>query len=329
MICRECFNENAEGVENCAFCGASLLLVPQEQAVGTVYCTQCGTENREDALSCISCRRLMTEPPEVPEGFRPHAPAQPVDQDFPPKSLIDLIGESLSVYRRHLGHFVAIALLSLWPALAYFSAPTLYMLITSLLGLLLFGAWGWGATVEAVSQHYLTGRVKLLACISRVLTRWFSVFFSFVLLSVPTWMGPFLLQHADWYFVGLAMLPIACYVLVRWFFFPGAMMVEDLGSMASLERSSRLVGSDGWRVFGIGIVFFLVWTGASLVLSIPGMLLGAYSDTAGSLLLVLAVVLTVPILWIGSTLVYFDLRQRREGFDMAKLASERGYETKK
>ena len=50
MICRHCFNENVEGAEVCAFCGDSLLIAAEEQPVGKVYCTQCGTENLEDAL---------------------------------------------------------------------------------------------------------------------------------------------------------------------------------------------------------------------------------------------------------------------------------------
>ena len=328
MICRHCFNENVEGAEVCAFCGDSLLIAAEEQPVGKVYCTQCGTENLEDALSCLSCRHLLGEAPQVPPGFRPSPVFQESDREFPPKSIVDLIGESLSVYRRHLIPFVAIGLLSQWPALPAFSVSSFYVLIILLIPMLLFSAWGWGATVQAVSQHYLTGRVKLVSCYSHVLTRWFSLLVAFLFLSVPTWIGPLVLFRTDWYLIGLALLPVACYVLVRWFFFAGALIVEKRLPMASLERSSQLVGKDGWRVFGIGVVFILVWTGASLVLSIPGILVDPYSETAGSLLLVLAVVLTLPILWIGSTLVYFDLRQRREGFDMAKLASDLGYETK-
>ncbi len=330
MICRHCFNENVEGADICAFCGESLLLVVEQQAVGTIYCTQCGTENREDALSCISCRHMLAEVPEVPPDYRP-APPRPEtgESEFPPRTLIDIIGESLSLYRRHLGPFVLIALCSFFGALAAFSVSSLYVLITSLAALVLFGAWGWGATVEAVSQHYLLGRVRVVACYSRVMTRWFSLTLAFLVMSVPTWIGPFILLQTDWYVAGLALFPIACYVMVRWFFFAGPLLVENRQPMASLGRSSELVGKDGWRVFGIGVVFFLVWTGASLVLSIPGILVDSFSQRAGSLLLVLAVVLTLPIMWIGSTLVYFDLRQRREGFDMAKLASELGYEVKK
>lgn len=329
MICRHCFNENVEGAEVCAFCGESMALTVEEQAVGIVYCTQCGTENREDALACISCHRILGEAPEVPPDYRPApTPVMDGDQEFPPKGLIDIIGESLSLYRRHLGSFIIIALFSFFGALAAFSVSSLYVLITSLAALLLFGAWGWGATVEAVSQHYLVGRVKLVACYSHVMTRWFSLFVAFLALSVPTWIGPFILLQTNWYLAGLALLPIACFVMVRWFFFAGPLIVENRLPMASLERSSALVGRDGWRIFGTGVVFFLVWTGASLVLSIPGILVDSFSQTAGSLLLVLAVVLTVPILWIGSTLVYFELRQRSEGFDKAKLASELGYEFK-
>ena len=329
MICRHCFNENVEGAEVCAFCGESLAFTVEEQVVGTIYCTQCGTENREDALACVSCRRILGEAPEVPPDYRPPpAMAQDGDQEFPPKGLIDIIGESLNLYRRHLGTFVFIALFSFFGALAAFSVSSLYVLITSLAALVLFGAWGWGATVEAVSQHYLSGRVKLVACYSHVMTRWFSLIVAFLILSVPTWIGPFILLQTNWYLAGLALLPVACYVMVRWFFFAGPLLVENRPPMASLERSSELVGKDGWRIFGTGVVFFLVWTGASLVLSIPGILLDSISETAGSVLLVMAVMVTLPILWIGSTLVYFELRQQREGFDRAKLAAELGYEVK-
>ena len=330
MICRYCFNESVEGAEVCAFCGESFAVTVEEQAAGIVYCTQCGTENRDDALACVSCHRLLGEAPDVPPDYRAApAPTAEGEQQFPPKGLIDIIGESLSLYRRHLGPFIFIALFSFFGALAAFSVSSLYVLITSLAALVLFGSWGWGATVVAVSQHYLSGRVRLAACYSHVMTRWFSLMVAFLVLSVPTWIGPFILLQTNWYLAGLGLIPVACYVLVRWFFFAGPLLVENRTPMASLERSSELVGRDGWRVFGTGVVFFLVWTGASLVLSIPGIVVDAFSATAGSVLLVLAVVLTLPILWIGSTLVYFDLRQRRDGFDMAKLASELGYEVKK
>ena len=328
MICRQCFNENVEGAEACAFCGASMTILVEEQAGAKVYCTQCGTENREDALTCVSCRQLMWAAPEVPPAFRPSPHPQAGEQEFPPKSLIDLIGETLNLYRKHLGPFIAIALFSQFGALGAYGSSSVFVLISSLASLVLFGAWGWGATVEAVSQHYLTGRVRLLGCYSHAMTRWFSLLVTFLLLSVPSWIGPYILLQTKWYFAGLGLLPLACYVMVRWGFFAGPLMVEGRMPIASLKRSSALVGKDGWRVFGTGVVFFLVWTGASLVLSIPGILVNSVSETAGSLLLTLAVMLTVPILWIGYTLVYFDLRQRQEGFDKAKLASDLGYETK-
>ena len=327
MICRQCFNENVEGAEICAFCGASMTV--EEQSVATIYCTQCGTENREDALSCLSCRSLLGEAPEVSPDYRPSPPTFDNAQDFPPRGVIDLIGETLNVYRRHVVPFTAIGLFSLFGAMTAFSDSSLYVLITSLASLLLFGAWGWGATVEAVSQHYLTGRVRLVACYSHVMTRWFSLLIAFLFLSVPTWIGPFILMKTSWSFAALGLLPVACYIMVRWFFFAGPLMVEHRQPMASLDRSSQLVGKDGWRIFGVGVVFFLVWTGASLVLSIPGIVVNSFSEPAAELLLVLATIVTLPILWIGSTLVYFDLRQRREGFDKAKLASDLGYENKK
>ena len=144
MICRQCFNENVEGAEACAFCGANMTILVEEQAGAKVYCTQCGTENREDALTCVSCRRLMWAAPEVPPDFRPSPHPQAGDQEFPPRSLIDLIGETLNLYRKHLGPFIAIALFSQFGALGAYGSSSIFVLISSLASLVLFGAWGWG-----------------------------------------------------------------------------------------------------------------------------------------------------------------------------------------
>ena len=94
MICRECFNENIDGAEICAFCGASLIVTPQEEVVGRIYCTQCGVENRDDALYCVSCRTLLGEAPEIPVDYRPSPQVGEGNQEFPPSALLTLLARA-------------------------------------------------------------------------------------------------------------------------------------------------------------------------------------------------------------------------------------------
>ena len=327
MICRHCFNDNPEGVEVCVFCGNSMLITVEEQTVGTVYCTQCGEANREDALFCLSCRRLLGEVPEALQDLRPPPATETAAKGFPPKDLMDLINETFIVYRGHLAAFLAIAVLSQAIALVTVVVSGVAVEVGVAVALVALAALGWGASVEAVAQHYLEGRVRLIVCYRRALQRWPSLAVAFLALSVVTWIGPYMLRLANWdTYYGLALLPIACFALVRWFFFTGPVMIEGKPHLSSLTRSHQLVGRNGWRVFGIGVAFTLVYIGASLMLSIPGIVIGPYSNMLGDLLLIVAAMVTLPILWIGATLVYFHLRQTSDGFDLARLASDLGYE---
>ena len=94
--------------------------------------------------------------------------------------------------------------------------------------------------------------------------------------------------------------------------------------MAALGRSRGLVQGSWWRVFGIGIVFVVVLILATFIASIPGLILGMANDTLGGLLVTMGSVFVAPIGYVGATLVYFDLRVRKEGYNVETLASEVG-----
>lgn len=106
-----------------------------------------------------------------------------------------------------------------------------------------------------------------------------------------------------------------------------AIVVEELGPIQGMRRSARLVKSRIWAVLGVALV-------AGLMASVIGGALGFIPQIAafvvglewGWLLLaagaILVGVVTTPFVAIVSTLIYFDGRIRREGFDLAVMAGD-------
>ena len=116
------------------------------------------------------------------------------------------------------------------------------------------------------------------------------------------------------------------YLLVIWFAYPSAIVMEGLGSAEGLSRSYHLVRGTWWRVFGIMAVFGILSVVIISVSSGVAYLIGLASERAGDLVEVLLSALAVNIIMIGSTLIYLDLRVRKEGFTVAGLAEEVGGE---
>ncbi len=96
-------------------------------------------------------------------------------------------------------------------------------------------------------------------------------------------------------------------------------LIEGLGGRAALERSSTLVRSDWLRVTLLLIAFAAVRWVAQLVAST---LVPAGSVFMGALLgdLVTMVMLPVPVL--GTVLLYFDVRRKRENFTNDNLRAD-------
>ena len=201
-----------------------------------------------------------------------------------------------------------------------------------------------GAVSKVVAASYLGEELEPGPALRAVGHRWWSLTASWVLVH--------LLEGAVWIaaaIVGLALalggaegwepfLPVAGLALLG---FPWAIammtlcvavapavVVEDLGAVAALRRSMRLLRPRFWGVLGIATV-------GGLLANILGQILGGIpqgfglaigGDDGGWILLavggVLTSLVTTPLIAIISTLVYFDGRIRHEGFDLEMMAAE-------
>lgn len=108
-------------------------------------------------------------------------------------------------------------------------------------------------------------------------------------------------------------IPVAIYFSVRWSFILQTILIEGSGITESLSRSSNLVEGDWWRVFGIMLVVVLIVFAISFALG--------FIPVIGS---IIAAVVTTPVMAAAQTLLYYDLRHRKGGYNTETLARELG-----
>ncbi len=117
-----------------------------------------------------------------------------------------------------------------------------------------------------------------------------------------------------------------------WLVAPVVVVVEKMGPISALGRAWRLSGGHRWRIFGIQILLFIL----NLVLSLLiGGLFGGLaafgqsgqpgqfgvSTVVQSLVNLASTIVWAPVEWIAFTVLYYDLRVRKEAFDL-QLAAE-------
>jgi hypothetical protein len=115
--------------------------------------------------------------------------------------------------------------------------------------------------------------------------------------------------------LGLLLIVPGIYLFVRWYFVPQVVVVENQHAAAALRGSSRLVEGAWWRTFGLIVLVNVAALLAALVIGSPFTAAADSTDRAAWSLAgqILAAVITQPFGALYSTLLYFDLRQRRRG----------------
>jgi len=133
----------------------------------------------------------------------------------------------------------------------------------------------------------------------------------------------------------LAAIPFilpAIWLGVSWLLASPAVLSEDVRGFGALGRSFRLVRGRWWPTFGaIALAYILVAVIQGVVLAIATGLLLTDLDPGGfavtlvtQILTAIATVLTTPFLAAVTVVIYYDLRVRKEGFDLALLAERVG-----
>ena len=126
--------------------------------------------------------------------------------------------------------------------------------------------------------------------------------------------------------VGPAAVFLLILIYTRWLFAAPIVMLERVGATAALRRSWQLVRGSTPRVFGITLLVGLI-TGilGAIVGAILNVITGFGDESVRLLLTQLAslivAILIQPISFIVVVLLYYDMRIRREAFDIEMLAA--------
>ena len=174
-----------------------------------------------------------------------------------------------------------------------------------------------GASVSAVVDQHLGRPIDVWGCYKRAWNRVLSLVVVFLVVSLA-------LSGSAILMIIIVGIPLFFWLLVVWFYATEAIIIEGEDPISALGRSYGLVKGTWWRVFGIGVVFVLVLITLSIVGGIPALVVASINPVTGALLSAVVSSLILPVFLIGRTLVYFDLRARKERYTLEVLASEVG-----
>ena len=246
-----------------------------------------------------------------------------------PLSIGELLDKTFSLYRSHFFLFVGImAVPGLLPLILVILSGMVALIPASPAGasaaiglavlgvvvfLLAYGvvyAMALAATVFAVSEIYLGGRdITIRGAYAKVRGRALRTLWMMIVLLLAIGVGLLLfivpgVLVAVWYAVAIP-----------------AAIVENLKTGAAFRRSEILTKGRRGSVFLVFVLFFVLNYVSAVLFGFPAALLaGLWPGVTGLVIQNLATfvsgALVGPLLTIGLSLMYFDLRVRKEGFDL-------------
>ena len=199
----------------------------------------------------------------------------------------------------------------------------------------LISLFSLGALLFTGAQIYLGRHITAGAAFGQVTRRFWSYLGSSLLLMITIAVLA----------ITVIGIPFAIYLGIRWGFYAQAVLIEETSATNALKRSRELVRGSWWRVFGIVLAIFLLSFMIEIVLQffllfafgfaeeisgeggLPEMFRRMFTPelTAWDGLVAYVIHsfinaavsgLLLPLTPIGITLLYFDQRIRKEGFDV-------------
>lgn len=252
---------------------------------------------------------------------------------FRAMELGDIFDMAIKLYRENFATFlgtVGVVLAPVYIMMSYFQSfimdpammlkglAALYLLIFIFLGIL----WPLSETAitKVVSERFLEHEISIMGAYRFVGSRIPLVLGTFFLGGVGIFLGTF--------FCIIPGIVISCFLS----FLPQVMIIEGLGFFDAMGRSRKIfLASPGKCLllfFLITIIVYLVNITASIIANLGvGLVIkepGSASITA-YILTYMVSLLFVPFTQASHTLLYYDIRIRKEGFDLEQLAASLGY----
>ena len=262
--------------------------------------------------------------------------------DLRPLSLGELLDRTFFLYRRNFLLFIGIAaipyslffiinltnaLVPLFSKSAPGGAPSaglaiaagvavIFGLVAALAGFVAF-LFSTGATVFAVSELYTGRETSIRASLRRVRGNAGTIF-GVLFLSGLILVGGF-----------LALIIPGIYLMCRICVATAAALLEDIGPSDSIRRSFELTKGFAGRASMIYLLSFAMFWGVAMLFQFPFVFLMAMNAKQPQLVILWTIfiqvgnfigsVLVAPVSTISFALFYYDLRVRKEAFDLQMM----------
>ncbi len=255
-----------------------------------------------------------------------------------PLAISDMLDQAFHLYRANFVLLVSIVAVIYGPmAVIQIVSLVLFQstLVVDLIQVVFIQPLISAALILAISRVYLSGSVSIAEAYGASLRRCFSLlgaaFLILLAFGIPVFvLGCGLIVTGSERTLLLAfMVPYGAYLCTRWEVVIPSIIAEDMGAAEGLRRSWSLTTGFFWRVLIIMIFTQLL---NCLVTQLPATtlaygfkLMGPQIMLAPMILAVLtqvALILALPFTMAVSVLLYYDLRLRKEGYDLELRAQE-------
>ncbi len=258
----------------------------------------------------------------------------------------EILDGAFAIYRRYFGVLVGVAVTCTGiPAILNIYVTTVGLSVspgTLILWLVLYAVGGLvaaGATIYAISEAFLGVEPNLGDALRFALGKIAKIFLAglakYIMIGlvwlVSVMLGGVIVAVAGsllWSFLGILVAMIGTGVVASGLAIvtQAAVLEEETSATDALRRSWTLTNGFKWKALGLGVVLWLL-------LALPLLAAGALAEFVPSLQIVirsaaaLLQLIVYPVFASAFTLLYYDLRVRKEAFDLEYLGRQLGIES--
>lgn len=233
-----------------------------------------------------------------------------------PRSGSELVDAAFQLYRRHVTAFATVYAVALLPYLVVravtFRPAEIAMFEPTFLLVMMFGT-GCGALAEAAvaviaSDGYLGGQAAPAADVLRRL--------------LPRWPALALATFRKYLLIGLGLVFFivpGVILIARYFAIPATLVLEPNGVGAAFRRSRALSAGMKGRIYAVLAPAWIIYAVCQQLL--PSLLTSLIRNAlAAEMAAQVFRIFVFPLVTVISTLLYYDLRIRKEAFDLEMMA---------
>lgn len=285
--------------------------------------------------------------------FTPENSNQSITQSMHQMSFTDILDGMFTIYRKHFPMLMGISVVYLILEFArihlsaYISIGggiqdnLIVMIYSGIISLFIYILVS-GALIYACALCYLERTITIKDAYQQTVKRFF----------------PFLGSSLLWFLAIVCMsitivgIPFSIYFGVRWGLYSIPVLFEETTATKGFTRSSQLVTGSWWRVLGIMLAIFLItfmiafifqtiflmlfssitgieeepdetfWEHIESIITPKPLQIGWLAFSIQQFVTLSISSILMPIGLIGSTLLYFDLRIRKEAYDLEMQVTE-------